>query len=232
MDGAGVPVQESKGEWGPGQAELNLVYAEALEMADRHVIFKNGAKEIAWAHGKSLSFMAKWRQDLAGSSCHIHASLWQKKGDKPLFADKGRHERAFQPCSELSGRPSGSRRRCDLALGPQRQQLQALRGRELRADQPCLEPGQPNGGLSRAGAWRRTARRMPRARRGRESLPRLCRAAGGGALRNRERTGAEGTRSRGDAYQSGQVPALPRTLHEACDRFERSEVMRRPWAAR
>src|SRR5262249_5561495 len=47
MDGAGIPVEVSKGEWGPGQEEINLEYAEALEMADRHVIYKNGAKEIA-----------------------------------------------------------------------------------------------------------------------------------------------------------------------------------------
>ena len=52
MDAAGIPVQESKGEWGPGQEELNLVYAEALEMADRHVIYKNGVKEIATCRGR------------------------------------------------------------------------------------------------------------------------------------------------------------------------------------
>ena len=61
MDAAGIPVQESKGEWGPGQEELNLVYAEALEMADRHVVYKNGVKEIAYLQGKAVSFMAKWR---------------------------------------------------------------------------------------------------------------------------------------------------------------------------
>ena len=51
MEAAGIPV-ESKGEWGPGQEELNLRYAEALEMADRHVIYKNGVKEIALAAGQ------------------------------------------------------------------------------------------------------------------------------------------------------------------------------------
>jgi glutamine synthetase len=84
MEGAAVPVEFSKGEWGPGQAEINLRYADALEMADRHVIYKNGAKEIAWAAGKAITFMAKWREDLAGNSCHIHSSLW--KGDAPVFA--------------------------------------------------------------------------------------------------------------------------------------------------
>ena len=77
MDGAGVPVEFSKGEWGPGQQEINLRYAEALEMADRHSIYKNGLKEMAWQRGKCVTFMAKWREDLAGNSCHVHSSLWR-----------------------------------------------------------------------------------------------------------------------------------------------------------
>lgn len=85
---AGIPVENSKGEWGPGQEELNVRYADALTMADRHVIMKNGMKEIAYAHGKAITFMSKWRYDLAGSSCHIHMSLWDKDGKKPLFKDE------------------------------------------------------------------------------------------------------------------------------------------------
>ncbi len=56
-------------------------------MADRHVILKNGCKEIAYLHGKAVTFMAKWRYDLAGSSSHIHASLWDAAGKTPLFLD-------------------------------------------------------------------------------------------------------------------------------------------------
>jgi glutamine synthetase len=87
MDAAGVPVEFSKGEWGPGQEEINLQYAEALEMADRHSIYKNGAKEIAHLHGKAVTFMAKWDYNLAGSSCHVHSSLWDAKTDAALFHD-------------------------------------------------------------------------------------------------------------------------------------------------
>ena len=87
LQGAGVPVENSKGEWGPGQEEINVRYAEALEMADRHAILKNGVKEIAYSAGKSVTFMAKWRGDLAGSSSHIHASLWDAAGRTPLFLD-------------------------------------------------------------------------------------------------------------------------------------------------
>ena len=83
MEGAGVPVEFSKGEWGPGQGEINLRYAGALEMADRHVIYKNGIKEIAFQQDKAVTFMAKWHDDMAGSSCHIHASIWDAKNGTP-----------------------------------------------------------------------------------------------------------------------------------------------------
>jgi len=74
---SGVPVETSKGEWGQGQHELNVRYAGALEMADRHVVFKQCLKELAEAAGMSLTFMAKFAADRAGSSCHIHFSLWR-----------------------------------------------------------------------------------------------------------------------------------------------------------
>ncbi|MBI3674965.1 MAG: glutamine synthetase, partial [Rhizobiales bacterium] len=84
---AGIPVENSKGEWGPGQEEINVKYAEALVMADRHAIIKNSAKEIAYGVGKSVCFMAKWDYGMAGNSSHIHQSLWTHD-DKPLFFDK------------------------------------------------------------------------------------------------------------------------------------------------
>jgi glutamine synthetase len=84
-DASAIPVEFSKGEWGPGQHEINLRYAPALEMADRHVLYKTAAKEIAAAHGQAVTFMAKWRADLAGSSLHVHMSLWNER-DEPVFA--------------------------------------------------------------------------------------------------------------------------------------------------
>ena len=90
MDAAGIPVEFSKGEWGPGQSEINLRYAEALDMADRHVIFKNGVREMAFLQGKAVTFMAKWREDLAGSSCHVHTSLWGNESDRPVFPESAK----------------------------------------------------------------------------------------------------------------------------------------------
>lgn len=72
-----VPVENSKGEWGLGQHELNIAYSDILEMADRHVIYKQCLKELADKMGLSVTFMAKYHEEQAGSSCHIHISLWK-----------------------------------------------------------------------------------------------------------------------------------------------------------
>ncbi len=84
MVGAGMRVETSKGEAWPGQHEINFRYADALRMADDHVIYKNGAKEIAHLNGCSLTFMAKPDHTWIGSSCHIHSSFW--RGDESAFA--------------------------------------------------------------------------------------------------------------------------------------------------
>ena len=87
MAAAGIPVENSKGEAEAGQEEVNYRYSDALDTADNHVIIKNAIKEIAWAKGKSVTFMAKYDHRRAGSSSHIHQSLWSKDG-KASFADK------------------------------------------------------------------------------------------------------------------------------------------------
>jgi glutamine synthetase len=74
---SGVPVEGTKGEWGPGQHELNVRYADVLTMADRHSVYKECLKEVAEQMGLSVTFMAKYAAELAGSSCHVHLSLWR-----------------------------------------------------------------------------------------------------------------------------------------------------------
>lgn len=73
---SGIPVENSKGEAAIGQHELNIRYTDAMAMADRHVVMKQGMKELADAQGVSVSFMAKPDTDQPGNSCHIHLSLW------------------------------------------------------------------------------------------------------------------------------------------------------------
>ena len=85
MYGAGLRWRGVKGECNRGQQEIAFRYDEALITCDNHAIYKNGAKEIADQHGKSLTFMAKY-DEREGNSCHIHMSL---RGSRrcAVFAD-------------------------------------------------------------------------------------------------------------------------------------------------
>jgi glutamine synthetase len=85
MTQAGVPIEFSKGEAAPGQHEVNIHYADALESADRAAIYKHGAKEIAHLNGCAVTFMAKPEQSWTGSSSHVHTSLWDLEGGHNLF---------------------------------------------------------------------------------------------------------------------------------------------------
>lgn len=87
MTAAGVPVESNKPEYGNGQAEVNLAFAEALEMADRHAIYKQGVKEIAALNGILVTFMAKPFTEHSGSSCHIHMSLRRRDSEENVFHD-------------------------------------------------------------------------------------------------------------------------------------------------
>jgi len=88
MYAAGVVVENAKGECNLGQHEIAFLYDEVVRTCDNHSIYKNAAKEIAAAHGQSLTFMAKYDQR-EGNSCHIHLSLRGKDGTM-VFADDGR----------------------------------------------------------------------------------------------------------------------------------------------
>lgn len=85
---SGIPVETSKGEFGRGQHEMNIRFADVATMADRHAIMKMAMKEIADQLGVAVTFMAKPTSEEAGSSCHIHFSLW--RGDEPAFP--GEHD--------------------------------------------------------------------------------------------------------------------------------------------
>jgi glutamine synthetase len=93
MAGAGMTVENSKGECNFGQHEVNFRFSDALTMADNHTVYRNGAKEIAYQEGYALTFMPKVNER-EGNSCHIHASLWD--GERSLFApDDGQMSQLF-----------------------------------------------------------------------------------------------------------------------------------------
>jgi glutamine synthetase len=89
MNAADIEVEFSKSEWGLGQQEVNLRYADALEMADRHALYKTGVKEMSASAGMAASFMAKPKIDDIGSSCHVHLSVWDQDGERSLVGGSG-----------------------------------------------------------------------------------------------------------------------------------------------
>ncbi|TXK16311.1 glutamine synthetase family protein [Homoserinibacter sp. GY 40078] len=96
MEGAGMYCEGVKGECNLGQQEIAFRYTEALATCDNHTIYKNGAKEIADAHGKALTFMAKFNER-EGNSCHIHLSVRDADGAAVMAGD-GEH--GFSPLME------------------------------------------------------------------------------------------------------------------------------------
>jgi glutamine synthetase len=87
MTEARVPIEFSKGEAAPGQHEVNIRYDHVLESADRSVIFKHGAKEIAYLNGWGITFMSKPDHTWTGSSGHLHMSVWNEDGTESLTFD-------------------------------------------------------------------------------------------------------------------------------------------------
>ena len=85
LHGAGIVVENTKGEADAGQAEINVHFADALRMGDVHVMVKNAVKEIAFLNDRAITFLAKWHHDYAGSSSHIHQSLRSADGEAMFF---------------------------------------------------------------------------------------------------------------------------------------------------
>ena len=173
MDASAVPVEFSKGEAGRGQHEINLEYADALEMADRHVIYKNGAKEIASLAGRSITFMAKYSMDEVGSSCHVHSSVWDGDGATSLmWSDDGPHNLSDVFRGWLGGLLATGRELAWL-FAPERQLVQALSARVVGADRAGVGSRQPDVRVPRRRPRRGLPGGIPPAGRRREPLPRV-----------------------------------------------------------
>jgi glutamine synthetase len=223
---AGIPVEFSKGEAGFGQHEINITYGGALETADRHLVFKNGVKEIASGLGRAVSFMAKWSMDTAGSSCHIHTSLWDPATGEPLMAPAT----GDNPPSGLS------------TIGGQFLAGQLHAARQLAW---CFAPYVnsyrryvPDSWAPTAVAWgednrtcgfrtvgsgssRRVESRIP----GADVNPYLALAAAiAGGLWGIEHELELEPAFTGNAYQATELPRIPSTLAEAIDGLAGSEV--------
>ena len=223
MDGAGIPVEFSKGEWGPGQAELNLKYAEALEMADRHAIYKNGVKEIAHLQGKAVTFMAKWDFSLAGSSCHIHTSLRDAASGAPAFADAaGAATPVFN--GFLAGQLALARD-ITLFLAPYINSYKRFQAGSFAPTKAIWSRDNRTAGFRVVGAGPslRAECRVP----GADANPYLAFAALLAAgLHGIEQKLEPGDPYDGNAYLGADIPEVPKTLREALDCLDNSAPMR------
>lgn len=223
-----IPVEFSKGEWGPGQHEINLRYAEALEMADRHVLYKLAAKDVAAAAGCSLTFMAKLDAGLAGSSLHVHTSLVDAAGASAFAGDE-----------PLPGTPATGSARFRHWLGGLLAHAREL-GWFFAPNVNSYKRYQPGTFAPTGIAWSWDNRTSGFRGVGHgESLRVECRIPGGDAnpylayaalvaagLDGIERELEPGPAFEGDVYAAEGLPHVPRSLPEAIAALEASDFAR------
>ncbi|CAN5619948.1 glutamine synthetase family protein [soil metagenome] len=223
MEAAAVPVEFSKGEAGHGQHEINLVYAEALEMADRHAVYKNGAKEIAAANDRSLTFMAKWSMDDVGSSCHIHSSVWADDGETSLAVTDGDPKDLSPTVRHWLGGIQAASRELTWLFAPTVNSYKRFQPDSWAPTAIAWGDDNRTCGLRIVGhgAHRRVESRIP----GADVNPYLAYAgivaAGLYGLENEIDPGPAFV---GNAYEATDVERIPSTLVEAVELFEGSEV--------
>jgi glutamine synthetase len=226
MSAAGIPIENSKGEWGPGQEEINVRYAETLEMADRHVFLKNGAKEIADIEGKAVSFMAKYNYGLAGNSSHVHNSLWSADGKTPLFFDKN----APWTLSELGQQWSAGQlkyaREYTLLLAPYINSYKRFQSGTFAPTKIMWSEDNRTAGFRLCGE-------------GTKGIRMECRIGGADlnpylAFAGLIAAGLAGIDEKlelqkpfvGDAYQAARLPEIPKTLRDATEAMAKSKMLK------
>jgi glutamine synthetase len=235
LAGSGVPVEFSKGEWGPGQHEINVRFTDVLEMADRHVIYKQIAKEVAIQQGLAVTFMAKFDERYAGSSAHLHSSLWSTDGKTPLFAGSGG---AFS--GDLAQLPDHFRwwlggllrhaRACTLLFAPYVNSYKRFRAGSFAPTGIAWSYDNRTAGFRIVGRGPslRVECRIP----GADANPYLAFAATLAA-------GLDGVANHiepppmfhGDVYAAGDLPTIPKSLPEAITEFESSALFRSAFGA-
>jgi glutamine synthetase len=222
MTAAGIPIEFSKGEAAAGQHEINIHYSGALEAADRAILFKHGAKEMAWQHGRAITFMSKPHHDWTGSSGHIHASLWRDGAS--AFPASGGAEMSDTMRWFLGGMIAGAR---ELAL-----LMASTTNAYKRFAAASWAPvnvvwGRDNRtcGFRVVGSGNalRIENRLP----GADSNPYLAFAALLGAgLTGIEQEIDPPAEFRGNGYLAADAPKIPSALYRAIDLWEGSDLAR------
>ncbi len=223
--GAGIPIENSKGEADAGQEEVNYRYSDALDTADNHTIVKHGIKEIAWTKGKSATFMAKYDHRKAGSSSHCHQSLWTKDG-KPAFYDpKGDHGMSDLMKHYIAGQLAHARD-ITVFLAPYVNSYKRFTIGMFAPTKAVWSADNRTAGFRVCGEHSKAIRvecRIP----GSDVNPYLtCAALLAAGLDGIEKKMALEPEMKGDMYSAGGVREIPHNLREAADLLNKSAMLR------
>ncbi len=223
--GAGIPIECSKGEADAGQEEVNAKYSDALETADMHAVIKTGVKEIAQANGASVTFMAKYDHRRAGSSSHVHQSLW--KDGKPAFRDeKDAHGMSALMKQYMAGQLAHAAE-ITYFLAPYVNSYKRFVVGMFAPTKAVWSRDNRTAGFRVCGEGTKAVRVECRIG-GADLNPYLAcaalLAAGLDGIENKMELEPEAS---GDIYQAGQVREIPRTLGEAATALHGSAMLRK-----
>ena len=222
MHEAGIPIEFSKGEAWHGQHEVNTRYADAVTSADRHTIFKNGVKEIAFLNGISATFMAKPSEKDIGSSCHIHSSLIDGDG-KSVFVDGDEETDTFR---HYLGGMREHIRELALFIAPSINSYKRYAAESWAPTSVSWGRDNRTCGFRIVGHGqsRRVECRIP----GADVNPYLaCAALVAAGLDGIEKGTDPGPELKGNAYEAAEAEPFPSTLHEALGLWEGSDFAKR-----
>src|SRR3984957_11671606 len=223
MNAAGIEVEFSKSEWGLGQQEVNLRYTHTLEMADRHLLYKNGVKEIAALNGLTATFMAKPSMDDIGSSFHAHVSLWGETGSRALMHDAQAPDRKSEGFRTFLGGLLENSHQLAWMSAPNVNSYKRFQSSSFAPT--VISWGQDNRtcGFRVVGEHEslRVENRIP----GADANPYLVYAAMmmAGLYGMREKIDC-GPPHTGNAYEDRALATIPVTLHDAVEAFEHSPL--------
>jgi glutamine synthetase len=226
LSAADIPIEFTKGEAAPGQHEINVHYADALEAADRHALLKHGVKEIAMRHGYSATFMAKPDPSWTGSSSHIHLSVWDADGNSNLFHDDGATPYGMsRTMRHFLGGMMAYARDCSLLIASN---VNAYKRYAVASWAPVhIVWGRDNRTCGFRIVGRGSSLRIENRLPGADTNPYLayaaCIAAG---LVGIEREIEPPPEYRGNGYLATDEPRAPRALYEAIETFAQSAMAR------
>ncbi|MGY6705111.1 glutamine synthetase family protein [Roseinatronobacter sp.] len=223
--GAGIPVENSKGEAEAGQAEINIRYADMLTTADYHVMTKQATKEIAHSLGKSVTFMAKYDDRRAGSSSHVHQSLWTPEGGAAFMDRDAEYGMSALMRQYMAGQLAHARE-ITAFLAPNVNSYKRFCAGMFAPTKAVWSLDNRTAGFRVCGDGTKAVRVECRIG-GADLNPYLaCAALLAAGLAGIEQGMALEQELRGDMYGAREAREIPKTLREAADLLEGSEMLR------